>query len=317
MDFVAIDFETANSKRTSACSLGIVSVKNSQIVEKRSWLIYPQPFEFNYFNTLVNGFNENQLRNKPRFSDCWEEIKPYLENQTIVAHNASFDVSVLLNTLDYYNICYPRSKYLCSFKASRMVFSNLLNYSLDTIADSLGISFCHHDALEDAEATAKILIHMISLTGCTCVDDFANNINLRLGTISDSNYSSCQYIKGEPTHSTKSHTVPLSKRITAAVKEFDNSNEFYNKTVVFTGALNGISRTQAYQIVANLGGLLAERITRKTDFLILGQQDYKLLKGHSLSSKTRKAIEYANTGTGIQIVSEADFYKMIGDENCG
>lgn len=317
MDFVAIDFETANSKRTSACSLGIISVKNSQIVERRSWLVRPQPFEFNYFNTLVNGFSENQLRDKPRFCDCWEEIQPYLENRTIVAHNASFDISVLLNTLDYYNIRYPSSKYLCSYKASRMVFNNLLNYSLDTIANSLGISFSHHDALEDAEATAEILIHMISSTGCTCVDDFAKHIDLRFGTISDSNYSSCQHIKCEPARLTKNRSVPLSKRITAVVKEFDNSNEFYHKTVVFTGALDGMSRTRAYQIIANLGGQLADGITRKTDFLILGQQDYRLLKGYTLSSKTRKAIEYANAGTGIQIVSEADFYKMIGDESCG
>ena len=317
MDFVAIDFETANSKRTSACSLGIILVKNSQIVERRSWLIYPQPFEFNYFNVLVNGMSEKQLQDKPRFCDCWEEIQPYLENQTIVAHNASFDISVLLNTLNYYDICYPRSKYLCSYKASRMVFSNLLNYSLDTIANSIGISFKHHDALEDAEATAKILIHMINSTGCTCVDDFAKHIDLKFGTISDSYYSSCQHIKGEPARLTKSKSVPLSKRITAVVNEFDNSNEFYQKTVVFTGALGGLSRANAYQIIANLGGQLAERITQKTDFLILGQQDYRLLNGQTTSSKTRKAIDYANAGTGIQIISEADFYKMIGDENCG
>lgn len=277
----------------------------------------PQPFAFNYFNTLINGFSENHLRDKPRFCDCWDEIQPYLENQTIVAHNAAFDISVLLNTLDFYEIPYPRSKYLCSYKASRVVFSNLMNYSLDTIANSIGISFNHHDALEDAEATAKILIHMISATSCTCVDDFCKHIDLRLGTISNSNYSSCQHIKGEPVRLTKSRTVPLSKRITAVVNEFDNSNEFYSKTVVFTGALDGLSRAHAYQIIANLGGQLAERITRKTDFLILGQQDYRLLNGHTLSSKTRKAIEYANAGTGIQIIPEADFYKMIGDENCG
>lgn len=317
MNFIAIDFETANSKRTSACSLGIVVVKDSQIVEKKSWLMRPQPFEFNYFNTLINGFSEKHLCDKPLFCDCWEEIQPYLEGQTIVAHNAAFDISVLLNTLDYYDIPYPNSRYLCSYKASRMIFSDLINYGLDTIANSLGISFCHHDALEDAEVTAKILIHMIDSTRCTCIDDFAKHIDIELGTIRDSYYSGCQHINGEPVRLTKSRSIPLSKKITATVEEFNTHSYFYRKTVVFTGALDGMSRTQAYQIIANLGGQLAEGVTRKTDFLILGQQDYRLLNGHTLSSKTRKALEYANAGTGIQIVSEADFCKMIGDESYG
>lgn len=315
MNFVAIDFETANPKRTSACSLGIAVVKNSEITETKYWLIRPHPFEFNYFNKLVNGFGEDKLYNKPLFRDHWSEIQPYLENQTIIAHNASFDVSVLLNTLDHYEIDYPHFRYLCSFKASQKIFKNLINHQLDTIANTLGIYFTHHNAVEDAKATAEVLLHMIRARQCGSIDDFAKSLNLRFGKVNGSYHTTCKYIGDGPVRLTSSHSIPLSKKIVPTFTDFDEDNEFYGKTVVFTGALNGMSRNEAYQIIANAGGKPLDNVTKRTDYLILGTQDYRMLNGHTISSKTRKAIEYVKTGTGIQIISEDQFYKMIGGEN--
>lgn len=312
MNFTAIDFETANNKRTSACSLGISVVENSQIVETKYWLIRPEPFEFNYFNVLVNGLTEEILRDKPLFCECWKEIKPYLENQIIVAHNAAFDISVLIRTLDYYNLPFPALDYICSYRASQKVFKNVVNYRLDTIAHSLGIRFNHHNALEDAKAAAKILIHMVRSSKCNCIEDFAESIDLGLGKLSNSNHTSCAYIKNHPVVHPCTNSLPLAKRIVAATADFDEDNEFYGRTVAFTGALNGMSRAQAYQAVADIGGCPADNVTMKTDYLVLGVQDYRLLNGHKQSTKTRKAIKYAKKGTGIQIISEEDFYNMIG-----
>lgn len=312
MNFTAIDFETANGNRTSACSLGIAVVRDLQIVETKYWLIRPQPFKFNYFNVLVNGLSDEQLCDKPLFCDCWEEIRPYLENQTIVAHNAAFDISVLTRTLDYYDLPFPDLDYICSYRASQKVFRNVINYRLDTLAHSLNIGFNHHNALEDARVAAEILIHMIRSSKCDCIEEFAKSIDLKLGKLSASGHTSCGYIKNLPVSKSRSRSLPLSKRIVATTTDFDKDNEFYGKTVAFTGALKGMSRAQAYQIIANLGGYLADNVTKKTDYLVLGVQDYRLLNGYKLSSKTRKAIKYAKEGTGIQIISEKDFYNMIG-----
>lgn len=313
MDFTAIDFETANNKRTSACSLGIAVVKNSQIVKTKYWLIRPQPFEFNYFNMLTNGLTEKQLKDKPLFCEYWDEIKPYLENQTIVAHNAAFDVSVLMKTLDYYDLSCPNLSYICSYRASQKIFKNVINYRLDTLAHNLGICFTHHNALEDAKTAAELLIYMVNSSQCDCIESFAESIDLRLGSISTSGHISCTYIKNTPQPCTKS--LPLAKTIIPSTSNFDEDNEFYGKIVAFTGALNGINRSQAYQIIADLGGIPADNVTMKTDYLVLGIQDYRLLNGHKLSRKTRTAIKYAKAGINIQIISEEDFYKMIGGIN--
>lgn len=312
MNLTAIDFETANGKRTSACSLGIAVVKDSQIVETKYWLIRPQPFEFNYFNVLLNGLTEKQLRDKPLFPECWNEIRPYLEGQIIVAHNTSFDMSVLVETLDYYDLPFPNLDYICSYKASQKVFKDVMNYRLDTLAHCLGIHFGHHHALEDAKTAAKILIYMVESLGHDSIEDFAESIDLRLGSLTNHNHTSCAYIRNHPVTQTRTGSLPLSKRIVATNTDFDEDNEFYGKTVAFTGALSGLSRAQAYQIIANLGGYPADNVTMKTDYLVLGVQDYRLLRGHRQSSKTRKAIRYAEKGTGIQIISEENFCDMIG-----
>lgn len=41
MNFVAIDFETANRDKASACSVGFVRVTNGRIADTASWLIKP------------------------------------------------------------------------------------------------------------------------------------------------------------------------------------------------------------------------------------------------------------------------------------
>jgi DNA polymerase III subunit epsilon len=37
MNFIAIDFETANEQRNSACEIGICVVRNDRVVESRAW----------------------------------------------------------------------------------------------------------------------------------------------------------------------------------------------------------------------------------------------------------------------------------------
>lgn len=42
-NFAAIDFETANQHRSSVCSVGVVIVRNNQVVDKFYRLIHPIP----------------------------------------------------------------------------------------------------------------------------------------------------------------------------------------------------------------------------------------------------------------------------------
>jgi DNA polymerase-3 subunit epsilon len=121
MNFITIDFETANDKRYSACSLGMVIIENSQIIETKYWLIRPPEMYFDPFNVSLHGITEKDVYDKPEFNELWYTIKDYFENKIVFAHNANFDIYVLRDLLDYYEISHPKIKYACTVNLSQKI----------------------------------------------------------------------------------------------------------------------------------------------------------------------------------------------------
>jgi DNA polymerase-3 subunit epsilon len=103
------------------------------------------------------------------------------------------------------------------------------------------------------------------------------------------------------------------KDITTEKIEFDETHPLFGKVCVFTGTLNRMGRKEAMQIVKDFGGELGDSVTRKTNFLILGETDYAVVK-NGKSSKHKKAEELRNNGFDIEIISENVFYDMVFDE---
>lgn len=87
LNFTALDFEIANNHHRSACSLGLVQVKDGQIVHQQHWYIKPDPFEMGYFQHKVHGIHLEYLADQPTFDQLWPEVYPYLANQVLVAFN--------------------------------------------------------------------------------------------------------------------------------------------------------------------------------------------------------------------------------------
>lgn len=158
MNYVAIDFETANSSRASACSLAAITVENGVIVRTAYALIRPPVLQFNYWNTKVHGLTAADVKDKPTFAQLWDRIRPHLENKIVIAHNAAFDISVLRGMLDEYGLPYPAFRYACTVDIARRVWSDLENYKLSTLARRFAIAFAHHNALHDARVCALIAL---------------------------------------------------------------------------------------------------------------------------------------------------------------
>ncbi|MWV45379.1 DNA polymerase III subunit epsilon [Paenibacillus sp. HJL G12] len=160
MDFVAIDFETANANRSSACSLGLVEVRDGAIISEQSWLIDPgQPFD--YRNVLIHGITESMVEGMPAFHELWPTLHPLLEGKNVVAHNASFDMSVLRYCLDKVSVDYPSFQYYCTYLLSKKMLNWMPSHKLNVLADWYDIPLHHHDALDDARACAHVLLNLI------------------------------------------------------------------------------------------------------------------------------------------------------------
>lgn len=305
MDFIAIDFETANQYRTSACSLGIAVVKNNIIVETKEWLIKPTPFTFNYFNTYINGITENDVVNAPTFDELWSEISEYFDNKIVVAHNAAFDISVLRQTLIYYNIPLPNIDILCTYRISQGVFPDIGSYKLNVICELMNIPLNHHVANSDAAACAQILCNLFELNSLTTLKELETHFQVKHGFIRGNDYSPCRI-----------NLCKNSKKVSniSAIDCICIDEDFKDKNFVFTGTLLSMNRNKAFEIVTVGGGFPQKGITKNTNYLVVGIQEYSKLNGNEESTKMIKAKKMQNDGYSIQIISENDFVNMIDDE---
>jgi DNA polymerase-3 subunit epsilon len=158
LDFLAIDFETANYDPTSACAVGLCIVRGGKIVESRKHLIQPpdQSFHFRY----LHGIGPQQVAGHPGFKEVWmKEVLPEFKRAGfIAAHNASFDRRVLEACCERFGAEAPLKPFVCTVKIARYRLG-IFPSTLDNVAETLGIALCHHDPASDAEACAHIVLH--------------------------------------------------------------------------------------------------------------------------------------------------------------
>ena len=160
--FAAIDFETANYERSSVCSVGVVIVRDGEIVDTFYSLIQPEPNYYNYRCSQIHGLCCKDTDDAPIFPDVWAQIGPLIEGLPLVAHNKAFDEGCLKAVFRTYQMDYPDYLFLDTLWASRRKLPDLPNHQLDTVASACGFQMeNHHHALADAEACAHIALHLL------------------------------------------------------------------------------------------------------------------------------------------------------------
>ena len=156
MNFVAIDFETANYERTSACAVGLVKVVGGEIVEKAVHLIKPPTKEFIF--TYIDGLTWNDVAKATDFGKLWPSIAPLFDGaEFLAAHNASFDKGVLHGCCASFGIAAPALPFRCTVQMARRAW-NIRPTKLSDVCRKLGIALNHHEALSDAMACAQIVL---------------------------------------------------------------------------------------------------------------------------------------------------------------
>lgn len=317
-EFVCIDFETANEKRQSVCQVALIYYKESEIIDEKSWLVKP-PHEyshFNPFNIQIHKIRPEDVQDALEFNQLWEEIKPLIEGRIIVAHNAPFDIGVLRSLIDYYNLECAEFNFICTCNVARKTWNNQINYTLKNIANQLGYIFKHHDAHDDARVCGKILLEAMKVHECNNIKELAEKIDMRIGKVRKEYYQPCSIYNGYQGLGGKNNIVKLSE-LNFSQCNLNENNVFCNKGVCITGTLVSMTRTNALQKIVDIGGIACNGVTKNTNYLIMGLQDYSLFADGKESSKTKKAKELISQGQDLQIISEDDFLRMLyeGDEN--
>lgn len=188
INFVAIDFETANENHGSACAMGLAVVQNGEITEVQSWRIRPPEHlsHFTPWHTRVHGMTESDVQNELTFEQLWPAISGYFIDHTIVAHGAaSTEMSILRSLFEHYKIDPPDFQFACTLKISKLAWPGKIEgYGLQKVAEHLGTTFEHHLPEEDAKACAMIVHRACQLLEVESFEELAQQLHCVISSFS-------------------------------------------------------------------------------------------------------------------------------------
>ena len=185
LNFTAIDFETANSSGASACSVGLVKVRDGVVVDKVYWLIKPPVGHdaFLSWNMKIHGIHPSDVVGADTWARQLPKLVGFVGGDTLVAHNAGFDLGVIKTASTVTGQAIPDFTYLCSLQVARRTY-HLDSYRLPLAAMAAGFEdFDHHNALADAEACAAIIIHSAARHSAATLEQLAHVTRVKMGAI--------------------------------------------------------------------------------------------------------------------------------------
>jgi DNA polymerase-3 subunit epsilon len=156
-DFIAIDFETANPHRVSACALGYAKISDCKVVETDGYLIKPvgghAPFQ-----SKIHGIKDEHTFNKPYFDQLFPQIRAIFD-YPLVAHSL-FDKQVLTALSEHFNLGL-KFDYIDSSAVAKERLPSLMDCKLKTLVKHFNLpALKHHDAKEDAVACARVFLKL-------------------------------------------------------------------------------------------------------------------------------------------------------------
>jgi DNA polymerase-3 subunit epsilon len=284
MKFVALDFETANESLDSICQIGVASFADGSLVGSWETLVDPED-DFSDMNTSIHGITADCVKGSPKFPDIFGHLCKLLLDGEAVAHHTCFDKAALSQTLEKYELDDVSCAWLDTARVVRRTWPECARrgFGLAPVAKMLGIEFRHHSALEDARAAGEILLRAITHTGL--------DISAWLVRVA--------------------RPINPASATGQCARDGNPEGPLFGETVVFTGTLS-LVRSEAADLASNAGCDVADRVTKDTTLLVVGDQDIRKLVGHQKSSKHRKAEELIAKGQAIRILTQTDFENLLG-----
>jgi DNA polymerase-3 subunit epsilon len=304
-NFLAIDFETANAQRGSACALGWAQFQAGRLFDSGRLLINPQlsDEQWDAFNISIHGIKPEDVRGAPMFAEVWSIVAPHTAADPLVAHNASFDMSVLRAEFARWGMTPDPFRYVCSARLSRAAWPEMLSVSLPVVADELKIALDHHNPCSDATASGQILLAAVERIGVASIADALKKTGRQWGEVRP-DLGWMPFGTG--------HTGVRAADMSANTNSFDKNHPLFGRVVAFTGALDSMTRREAFQVVLNAGGQPADGVTKATNILVCGEQDLgKLAAGATMSHKLQQATDLRIKGLDIELIGEVDFLRLL------
>lgn len=334
MESIAVlDFETANHQPNSACQLGIAIVEPWKVIREKRWMIRPQRLYFSPRCVAVHGITANDVLDAPTWDEIWPEVCQWIDGSVMVAHNAGFDANVLMSTCLAHDIAISPIDVLCTRIVSKRSWPSLRSHSLASMAEYLSIVFKHHDALEDAKVSARLLIEAAMKAGAEDLKQLEEQLGLVRGRIWSDRVRHPRTVRRsrieavaegtaryEPKRFTKDG-VPLEgnrqhkpRRIADEIlKQSAGKSPIEGKYLVLIGTLLGLDREDSAAFLSQLGAKVQADINLQTQYVIQGtlsETEFDTLSGIT-SRRQRDIADRNHSGQALVILSQRQLLAML------
>jgi len=184
---VLVDFETTGFQMEGAdrvVELAFICIQDGQIIASDQQLINPRRTIPIHLTEEVHGISNEMVSDSPYFPEASEFLLEHLEDSIFIAHNASFDLRCLLTECLRHNITLPSFHSVDTLKLSKQCISDVPNYKLATLANSLGLDVSSaHRAMADVSMMVGILDHIFLSTNFNATENLINIGGVRLPNV--------------------------------------------------------------------------------------------------------------------------------------
>ena len=335
MNFTAIDFETANGFRGSACAIGAVRIRDGQIADTHYTLLQP-PRGFDRFdprNVAIHGIKPEDVTTAPSFADHFNTFRAFVGDDVMVAHNANFDIGVIESGLEVSHRPIPHMEFACTLTVSRKTY-RLASHALPSAAAEAGyVLDQHHNALADAKAAAAIVVDAAKRWGVTNFAALLDACRMQRRIVQPREVGTqlsrpTRHAMTMPGIFDANNGAVSADQLPDLIRwpnegtnppanaNADPRHPLYGHRVVFTGML-GLSRQDAKNKAAAHGAHTQSKIVASTTMVVIGDgirpEDLTDIEHNPKlqQRKMRDVVQRRQKGQDIVLVTEPEFLHML------
>ena len=314
-DFLAIDYETANSMHESVCAIGVTVVEGGRFKSNFYSLVKPpkECSHFDSFNVSIHGITAKDVKNAPSFEEVWSKIELLYKEQSLpfVCHYAGFDIRVTETMLWHIGKEFKDIRFYDTCTIARKVWPELINHKLNTISSHLGINLEHHNAASDSQACAQIALKQMELLSLPSLSDVAKKYGYELGVLSVNGVKTMSEFKYYRSRKSPNwEKGSQSSKDVSPNTEINEESDIFGRDIVFTGTLTSMTRKEAIQRAVNNGATVVSAVSKKTNYLVVGISDFIDFANGIKTTKLKDAELVKAKGYDIAIIDEEQFLRM-------
>jgi len=251
-----------------------------------------------------------------------------VEGEVLIAHNARFDLGVLVSSLAAFDVACPDLEFNCTRSLARGAWPGRPGYGLKPLGNWLGIAFKHHDALEDARCCAAIALAVANTCEQNDLEGVEKSLGIRRGNYRQGLITSPRSERSKRAASAEGWGRTAADRwgfplkgaaanagvdpqevLAASAGELP----FASRKFVFLGPLRGLSMADTIQLAERLGAACQPTITAETNYVIAcgsSLEDASQLVCSTLATEASET-STLSASSGIRLLSERQFLALI------